>query len=242
MDANVQRVLARVHCITAPLKSSVENKKLWLLADSLLPQDTKLMPIYTQALMDFGATVCSASKPVCLSEQQKHSPCIYQKECAAHQQQIVLKTPCKTTKTKVKLVVSDMLLVVCQNKILLEKRPPSGIWGGLWSLPESPWQEIAQVADAAKVRMGIGIEQFASALHWILPTQYQAAKKLAPRKHVFTHRTLYYSITVLTLSPATPLVNLSEPLEWVSLADLSHYGLPTPIKQLMQDFGWLSVA
>jgi len=66
LDANVKRILARLFCINGALQDKKVNERLWDLASSLLPTKPEDMPIYTQALMDFGATWCTSRKPVCL--------------------------------------------------------------------------------------------------------------------------------------------------------------------------------
>lgn len=78
LDANVKRILARLFAVEGALQDKAVNDRLWNLASDLLPGKAKDMPVYTQALMDFGATWCTARKPVCLSGEKK---CPFEKEC-----------------------------------------------------------------------------------------------------------------------------------------------------------------
>ena len=128
LDGNVKRVLTRLYAIEGwPGIKKVENK-LWQIADLYTPH--KRVADYTQAIMDLGATVCTRSKPCC-------NECPANDLCKAHEQG--KETTFPESKPKKKLPVRKTALLILANQkgeVLLEKRPPSGIWGGLWSLPE----------------------------------------------------------------------------------------------------------
>jgi len=128
LDGNVKRVLARIHAIEGwPGKKAIENK-LWVLAEQHVP--AKNAKHYTQAIMDLGATNCTRRNPNCTS-------CPLAQCCLAYQQQIQEQLP--TPKTpKERPVRSTTFLMLCNsdNQILMEKRPPAGLWGGLWCFPE----------------------------------------------------------------------------------------------------------
>lgn len=129
LDGNVKRVLARYFAIPGwPGETKVVNQ-LWGKATALTP--TKRVADYTQAIMDLGATLCSRSNPACDS-------CPFVTECAAHLAGEVENYPGK--KPKKVLPTKKICMLVIENKhgeILLEKRPSSGLWGGLWSFPET---------------------------------------------------------------------------------------------------------
>ena len=137
LDANVKRVLARLFGIEEAIQEKKTNDRLWSLAEQLLPLATHDMPVYTQALMDFGATWCTSRKPACLTEGRK---CPFAKECQANLSNLVLELPRKSPKAKSPEFDCDMMLMRCGNSVLLQKRPDTAIWGGLWSLPESVWR------------------------------------------------------------------------------------------------------
>ncbi len=136
LDANVKRVLARIFGVEGFIQEKSVNEKLWELAQSLLPADNKVMPIYTQALMDFGATWCTSRKPVCLTTLKK---CPYMDVCHARLSNRVLDLPARLKKIKSPEFECQMGLIRKGNFVLLKKRPDKAIWGGLWSLPESLW-------------------------------------------------------------------------------------------------------
>ncbi len=132
LDGNVKRVLARFFAVEGwPSERKVEQQ-LWGHAESLLPKknNAQSMAKYTQAMMDLGATLCTRSNPSCLL-------CPIQKNCAAFAQQRQHELP--TAKPSRKLPQRKLIVAVIQDSkgaIWLEKRPPVGIWGGLYSFPE----------------------------------------------------------------------------------------------------------
>lgn len=229
LDANVKRILARLFAVEGPLQDKAVNDRLWQLAGQLLPAKAKDMPVYTQALMDFGATWCTARKPVCLDNEKK---CPYEKQCQANLSDQVLSLPHKTLKAKSPEFDCDMLLVRSGNFILLQKRPSKAIWGGLWSLPESVWITKSTPKKSIPRLQNL----FAAALPEEGATPWLKACKVVKAgpqiKHVFTHRRLWMQIWHVN---APKLVEpQSSNLKWVPLIQLGRYGLPQPIKVLLQ--------
>ena len=134
LDGNVKRVLARFHAVHGWTGQKKIQDQLWLFAEQHTPK--KQLADYTQAIMDLGATLCTRSKPRC-------DNCPVQAECLAHATDQVALLP--TPKPKKTLPIKTVRLLLMQdagNEVLLEKRPPTGIWGGLWSLPEMPLDEM----------------------------------------------------------------------------------------------------
>ncbi len=128
LDGNVKRVLARYHAVEGYPGQTAIQKQLWQYAEQHLP--TTHNAAYTQAMMDMGATLCTRSKPACLM-------CPLHKDCLAARQGNPQDYPGK--KPKKALPEKQRFALVLRNQsgeIMLEKRPPSGIWGGLWSFPE----------------------------------------------------------------------------------------------------------
>ena len=128
LDGNVRRVLARHAAIEGWTgKSSVQNQ-LWKEAESRLP--TNRGADYTQAVMDLGALMCTRSNPIC-------GQCPVDTDCQALILDIISELPSPRPATKVSDKTTHMLILRDeQGRVLLEKRPPAGIWGGLWCLPE----------------------------------------------------------------------------------------------------------
>lgn len=127
LDGNVKRVLSRYFLVEGLPGLAQVKKRLWHLANECMPQER--CADYTQAIMDMGATCCRAKKPDCIS-------CPLQTTCLAYKNDVVahypFKKPKKTLPTQHQQFV---LLHNKQNMIYLEKRPPIGLWGGLWCMP-----------------------------------------------------------------------------------------------------------
>jgi len=230
LDANVKRIIARLFAIEGAIQNKVVNDHLWTLAEQLLPIKPADMPVYTQALMDFGATWCTSRKPVCLGSEKK---CPFAKDCQANLSDQVLLLPQKTKKTKSPEFNCSMLLMRCGNSVLLQKRPSKAIWGGLWSLPEGQWTPRTSIAQVAEISLQ---ELFAATLSnekiALLTKACKSVKQAEEIKHVFTHRRLWMQIW--QTSSAKELTFLNPDLKWVPLSQLGRYGLPQPIKLLLQ--------
>ena len=230
LDANVKRIIARLFAIEGAIQNKVVNDHLWTLAEQLLPIKPADMPVYTQALMDFGATWCTSRKPVCLGSEKK---CPFAKDCQANLSDQVLLLPQKTKKTKSPEFNCSMLLMRCGNSVLLQKRPSKAIWGGLWSLPEGLWTPRTSIAQVTEISLQ---ELFAATLAnekiALLTKACKSVKQAEEIKHVFTHRRLWMQIW--QTSSAKELTFLNPDLKWVPLSQLGRYGLPQPIKLLLQ--------
>ncbi len=236
LDANVKRILARLFGVEGVLQEKAVNDQLWLLAQDLLPKNPADMPVYTQALMDFGATWCTSRKPVCISGAQK---CPFAKQCHANISNQVLQLPHKAVKAKSPEFDCDMLLLRQGNLVLLQKRPEKAIWGGLWSLPESEWRakEESLVSHVKKnethltardlFNLALPEEKTSAALN-----RCKSIQQGLEIKHIFTHRRLWMQVWHVTISDAVKFS--SDDLRWVSLRQLGKYGLPQPIKLLLQ--------
>ena len=230
LDANVKRILARLFAVEGAMQDKRVNDRLWDLATDLLPTKPTDMPVYTQALMDFGATWCTSRKPVCLGTEKK---CPFTKDCQANLSDQVLLLPQKTKKTKSPEFDCNMLLMRSGNSILLQKRPSKAIWGGLWSLPEGPWTSKRSCADELEISPQ---ELFAATLPEeklsALTKVCKSLKRAEEIKHVFTHRKLWMQIWQVSAPKEFAFSNPD--LKWVPLTRLGHYGLPQPIKLLLQ--------
>ena len=213
MDGNVKRVLTRLWAYDADLSVSKNEKVLWQMAEAALPtkQIQTAMPRYSQALMDLGATICLPRKPLCQS-------CPVRTECKAHELGEPEKFPVKTRKLKRTSEVLWLLLANNQKgQVWLEKRPESGIWASLYSLPVFASEEALS---AAVLKSDLPKN---SKRHWeILPTF----------KHVLTHKDLHCHVvkTKLTKGPISTGSGA-----WWSEEDWQVLGLPTPIRHLLSN-------
>ncbi|WP_035053018.1 A/G-specific adenine glycosylase [Andreprevotia chitinilytica] len=209
LDGNVKRVLTRWAGIAGfPGEKAIENK-LWLLAESLLPTNVTDMPAYTQAQMDLGATVCTPKKPACLA-------CPLSDDCIAKATGRQLELPTAKPKKAVPERSTVMLLIHDDaGRVLLERRPPTGIWGGLWSLPETG--STLDAENACRERFGLRVE---------------LEPALADFTHVFTHFRL-------TITPQPAVITgpcnalRDDELRWFSYPEALAAGIPTPLRKLL---------
>jgi len=211
LDGNVRRVLARYHGIAEWPGLPAVEKQLWRLAESHLPGDR--LADYTQAQMDLGATVCTRGKPACLL-------CPLRESCAAHLQGLTALVPAARPRKATPVRSTRMLLLIdAQGRVLLERRPQSGVWAELWSLPE-----CAENADA---------ERAARALPARIDDEAEA---LPGFRHTFSH----YHLDVQPLRwRARAIEGVGEATEsgtqraWFSAAELESLGLPAPVRKLL---------
>lgn len=210
LDGNVKRVLTRFFAIEGwPGKKDVESE-LWQKARELMPQ--KRCRDYTQAIMDLGATLCTRSKPAC-------ERCPMQKACLAYARSEQNRFPCSKPKKTNPTKECQMLLIYNQqSEIALLQRPPTGIWGGLWSLPELTMDELPE--DYVNEHFG----------------RIKRSEELPVVKHVFSHYTLMIHPKALWLdTKATTFKQVKElPAQlWYNPHFPHELGLAAPVKKLI---------
>lgn len=128
LDGNVKRILSRFFALAHAPSDSAGQRRLWQWAESLTPRTG--VADYTQAMMDLGATVCTRGRPLCRS-------CPVNERCAAYRLRAQAHYPVPRQRRRRPVRVVRVLLVTDPDgAVLLERRPPAGVWGGLWSLPE----------------------------------------------------------------------------------------------------------
>jgi A/G-specific adenine glycosylase len=127
LDGNVKRVLTRVLGFEGDLALAAEERRLWQAAEALLPQHD--VDVYTQGLMDLGATVCLARRPAC-------ERCPLAAGCSARQAGTPQRFPVKSRRAARGRRENAVLWLQHRGRWWLVQRPAAGVWGGLWSLPE----------------------------------------------------------------------------------------------------------
>ncbi len=207
LDGNVKRVLARAFGIAGfPGEKAVE-RRLWALAESLLPAED--LPAYTQGLMDLGATLCARAKPACAA-------CPVGKLCVARREDRVAELPAPRPKRAQPRRRATLLVLRKEGRVLLERRPPAGIWGGLLSLPELPEGE----ADAG----GFAARLFGCTV--------ATTRALPTLKHAFTHFRLDIAPLLCEVSEERPAAREAE-LVWLGAEELAAAALPTPVRRIL---------
>lgn len=206
LDGNVKRVLARYCGIEGWAGEKKVEERLWQQAEALLPMED--VATYTQALMDMGATVCTRSKPKCVL-------CPVQTDCVALQAESINLLPTPRPKKSVPERHAVFLLLMHGNDILLEKRPSSGIWGGLWCPPQFENEETAR--------------------DWFVRSGMQAdeGEKLETFTHTFTHFKLH--ITPLKIQLARkPLRVAQGGTVWLEKEEALGAAIPMPVRHFLK--------
>ncbi len=205
LDGNVKRVLARVTATREWPGLPAVERALWREAEMRLP--AARFANYTQALMDLGATVCTARAPKC-------PLCPVSEGCEALSQMLTSSIPAKRPKKIRPTRLSNWLVVAdAQDQVLLMRRPELGIWGGLYCLPEANDAEDF-------FNQALPLENLV--LHAPMPAV----------RHVFSHFSL---IATPVRAFAHAVVGLGEPgFIWVNQETMQHFGLPSPIRRLLE--------
>ena len=206
LDGNVKRLLARHFLVAGFPGDPAVERELWALAESLLPGGD--VATYIQGLMDLGALVCTTRRPSC-------SRCPVRGTCAALGANRVDELPAPRPRRKAPTRATVMAVLRHGGDILLERRPSSGVWGGLWSLPE-----LASDADLA----GAVARRFS--------LEVRRTDRLAPMRHAFTHFTL--EIQPVLVDVAAPSIRAAEPGNvWLPLETAAAAALPAPVRRLL---------
>ena len=208
LDGNVKRVLARVFGIEGWPGTPANEKTLWAIAVSLLPAER--LADYTQAQMDFGATLCTRHDPACIL-------CPLQHDCVALRDGRVAELPTSKPGKPLPERKAVMLLIRDdEGRVLLQRRPPAGIWASLWSLPEAADHDSARA--------------------WFehhIDGDYDDGSALDEIHHGFTHyRLLMHPLAWRDLA-LHARIHDNEALRWVARDALATLGIPAPIRTLL---------
>jgi A/G-specific adenine glycosylase len=208
LDGNVKRVLTRFHAVDGWPGNKAVEEQLWDYAARYTPR--RDVADYTQAIMDLGATVCTRSRPQCPG-------CPLRSGCQAYHQGEPTRFPAPKPRRAMPVKQTVMLMLEDERgQILLEQRPPSGIWGSLWSLPECPPQTAIRQWCRRHLALDIGAPQPLPAL-----------------RHTFSHFHLEIQPVRAHVEGQQPAVMESPPRVWYNTRQPDARGLPAPVKQLL---------
>jgi A/G-specific adenine glycosylase len=198
LDGNVKRVLARCFGVEG-------EKDQWALAQKLLP--ARGLPTYTQALMDLGATVCTRAKPAC-------ARCPVAKQCVALREDRVAELPSPRPRKPLPQKRTTWLVLAHQGRVLLERRPSSGLWGGLWVFPEGPARDLRPFCRKA------------------FSADIRDTRKLPAIEHGFTHFRLTIQPVVCSVRKILPHAAAPGRI-WLDVADAARAAVPAPVQKLL---------
>ena len=206
LDGNVKRVLARFQAIEGWPASSATEKQLWLWAEEYTPEHC--VADYTQAIMDLGATVCTRASAKC-------DLCPIVADCKAYALNLVAELPHR--KPKKVLPIRKKRFLIIRNKkgaYLREKRPQTGIWAGLWSLPELSMDDEVEAL----------VER-----HWQL--KVKGHNDLAVFRHTFSH--FHLDITPCEVNVDTAPKHVADNVSYQWQKDVSLLALAAPVSLIL---------
>jgi A/G-specific adenine glycosylase len=207
LDGNVKRVLARCFGVEGWPGSPAVQARLWTIAEGLLPR--RAIGTYTQALMDLGATVCTRTRPAC-------GTCPISSTCIARKKDLVGVLPTARPRAPLPQRTATWLVLRQAGRVLLEQRPSSGLWGGLWSFPECDHREPRTFCRE------------------VLNYDVEAMRDLAPLQHGFTHFQLRIRPVVCDVRHA---VRAEAPGRlWLELPEAREAAIPAPVKKVLNTF------
>lgn len=207
LDGNAKRVIARHAGIEGWPGERVVEQALWREAEARMP--LRRAADYTQAIMDLGSGLCLRRQPRC-------GECPVRGNCSARLTERTADIPAPRPKrNRPRRPAALALLRDPAGRILLVRRPPAGIWGGLWSLPQA--EDVGA-----------------------LQADYPQARNWRPDgrlEHGFTHFILTAElhtadIDTTRIDTDTNIADGS-PCRWLDPLKTDAYGLPAPIRQLV---------
>ncbi len=208
LDGNVKRVLARYHGVEGWTGQARVQDQLWAYAEQHTPDQD--LPDYTQAIMDLGSAVCIRSRPHC-------AECPLSPDCQALKTDRVRELPSLKPRKSIPVKTTRMLVLLNKDKhIMLEKRPPAGIWGGLWSLPEIPLESDVKSHCQQQYQFEI-----------------QAADDSDSFRHTFSHYHLDITPCLVEVKNPDQCVMEAGRILWYNTAQPDRLGLPAPVKMIL---------
>ena len=213
LDGNVKRVLARHGAVAGwPGKTAVLNE-LWSIAERHTPQ--RRVDAYTQAIMDLGATICTRSKPHC-------DTCPIAVNCAARMNAEIDAYPGRKPKKEKPLRQTTMVMAVSDQAVFMERRPPIGIWGGLWSLPEMNGDAVGGWCERVTNGSRVDIEPWATL------------------RHSFSHYDLDIHPVVVRVDAVSRKVADGDDSTWYELGESLPGGIAAPVQKLISELKKIS--
>lgn len=211
LDGNVKRVLSRFLGITEPITDKKVEQILWEYAEKFMPG--KRPADYTQAIMDLGATICIRKNPEC-------NHCPLSKYCSAYQQEIVHLIPAKKISQELPVKIASFLILKKNQDVLLIKRPPMGIWGGLWSFPEVIGEpDEKKLQTYCRKEFGISFNEY---------------ETLDFFRHTFSHFHLKIHPVIISVKRLPARIMEDGCQIWYNPHQPASVGLPKPIETIMR--------
>lgn len=212
LDGNVKRLLARYHAVPGWPGDTAVARLLWDLSTAHTPEQR--VAEYTQAVMDLGAMVCTRRRPLC-------ERCPVAADCVARATGRVGEYPApRPRRQRPRRRTRMLILLGGAGEVLLERRPPAGIWGGLWCFPEIDQDE--PMADWCRRRLGRPVREYG---------------ELSPIRHGFTHFELdIYPVLAVSVGDAVGIMAGTDRV-WYNVRESVRPAVPKPVATLFDRLG-----
>ena len=209
LDGNVKRIIARCFTVDGWYGQAKVLKQMWTIVEDLSP--TKDIQPYNQALMDIGSAICTRSKPKC-------ELCPVADFCIANKASKTAEYPHKKPKKDKPVKSQWWPILICDGKVMLNQRPPSGIWGGLYSF--SDFESEAQLTNYCHENQLVT----------------NNTKHLEPMVHIFTHFQLNIQPIVIELELGGKHSQIADNNMqiWHPIGNEPAFGVPTPVVKLLK--------
>ena len=219
IDANVERVYARLFNISAPLKEKETKKLVERLANQILPSGKARL--FNQALMDFGALICSPRAPKC-------TECFFSSSCQALQQDVVNSRPVLLKKEKQIVVEMVSGILVGNGKVFIQQRLANDVWGSLWEFPGGNVESKETLEDAL-AREFLEETEIKINVHDKLVSVTHFYTKYKVNLHCFM-----CSIKDGDTKKLYPVLHAAQQAEWVTLDQLDQYGFSAGHRRVIE--------
>ncbi|AFY67233.1 A/G-specific adenine glycosylase [Geitlerinema sp. PCC 7407] len=213
LDGNVKRVLARLSALATPPAKAMPQ--LWALSGTLLdPQNPR---DFNQALMDLGATVCTPSQPDCYG-------CPWQNHCRAYSLGIQAALPMREASSPLPhKQIGVAVIWNDQNQILIDRRPQSGLLGGLWEFP------------GGKIEAGETVEDcIVREIREELAIDVEVGDHLITIDHAYTHFRVTLQVYHCRHVAGEPTPIECDEIRWVTLDALDEFPFPKANTQIIE--------
>ncbi len=200
LDGNVIRILTRIFGLKDDIAKPKTIAKLWEISESLLPD--KNIGDFNQAMMELGATVCLPQNPRC-------PECPSNKNCAALASGTPEDFPVKSNREKLEKIKTAAFILKNNGKVLLEKQPAEGRWGGLWMFPHGKTKQ-----DVAR--------------------RFKIAEKKSLKTLTVSHGFTKYQVSLEVFEAETPGVICEKNQTWFEIDKLEEMPLPAPHKKIAE--------
>ena len=214
VDGNVTRVLCRIFRIEGYPKNSDVQKRIWSIAEALLP--LRRVGQFNQALMELGSEICVPRNPRC-------DDCPVQQVCEARLRNEQDRLPLRAAKKRLPSYIVAVGVIYRNDRILIDKRKPQGLLGGLWEFPGGKKRpgESLQAALQREVREELAI-------------RIRVERPLAVVDHAYSHFRVRIHAFECTHVSGEPRCLTCADFKWVRPGDLGRYAFPAANNKIIQ--------